>query len=101
VSEAVDVPVKEPAGGYQLWVVQEARLALLAREPSHGYRLRAWLQLALGALARALNAGHVYMTLHRREGAGLVTSARVGQADRPDRKVHELTAPARAQTELA
>jgi DNA-binding PadR family transcriptional regulator len=82
---------KEPARGYQLRVVQEVLLALLAKEASHGYQLRAKLQLALGPLAEVLNAGHVYVTLNRLEKSGLVTSERVGQADRPDRKVYELT----------
>jgi DNA-binding PadR family transcriptional regulator len=83
--------MKEPAHGYQLRVVQEVLLALLAKEALHGYELRARLQLALGPLAEALNAGHVYVTLNRLQKAGLVSSARVGQADRPDRKVYELT----------
>lgn len=82
---------KEPSPGYQLRVVQEVLLALLAKEPAHGYQLRAQLQLALGPLAEVMNDGHVYVTLNRLEKAGLVTSQRVGQADRPDRKVHELT----------
>ena len=93
--QAVDVSMREPAGGYQLRVVQEVLLALLAKEASHGYQLRAGLQLALGPLAEALNAGHVYVTLNRLEKAGLVSSKRVGQADRPDRKVYELTAAGR------
>ena len=89
--QAVDVSMREPSGGYQLRVVQEVLLALLAKEASHGYQVRARLQLALGPLADALNAGHVYVTLNRLEKAGLVSSKRVGQADRPDRKVYELT----------
>jgi DNA-binding PadR family transcriptional regulator len=97
VPEAVGVSGKEPSHGYQLRVVQEVLLALLAREASHGYDLRARVQLALGPLADALNAGHVYVTLNRLEKAGLVTSERVGQADRPDRKVYELTEPGRAR----
>ena len=95
--EAVGVSGKEPSHGYQLRVVQEVLLALLAGEASHGYDLRARVQLALGPLADALNAGHVYVTLNRLEKAGLVTSERVGQADRPDRKVYELTEPGRAR----
>jgi DNA-binding PadR family transcriptional regulator len=93
--EPVGVSVKEPASGYQLRVVQEVLLALLATQASHGYQLRARLQLALGPLAEALNAGQVYVTLTRLEKAGLVSSQRVGQADRPDRKVYELTASGR------
>jgi DNA-binding PadR family transcriptional regulator len=72
--------------------VQEAVLALLAKEPSHGYQLRGRLQEALGPLGDAMNAGQIYVTLTRLEKAGLVTAERVsGQADRPDRKVYALT----------
>jgi DNA-binding PadR family transcriptional regulator len=85
----------ELSPGYQLRVVQEVLLALLAKEPSHGYQLGAQLQMALGPLADALNRGHVYVTLNRLERAGLVVSTRVGQNDRPDRKVYELTASGR------
>jgi DNA-binding PadR family transcriptional regulator len=91
----VSESIKEPSHGYQLRVVQEVLLALLANEPAHGYELRARLQLALGPLAEALNAGQVYVTLTRLERAGLLTSARVGQVDRPDRKVYELSAAGR------
>jgi DNA-binding PadR family transcriptional regulator len=96
-AEAVGMPIKEASQGYQLRVVQEVLLALLASEPSHGYQLRARLQLALGPLAEALNAGQVYVTLNRLEKASLATSERVGQTDRPDRKVYELTAAGRAR----
>jgi DNA-binding PadR family transcriptional regulator len=91
VPEAVGVSTKDPSQGYQLRVVQEVLLALLAKDPSHGYQLRARLQLALGPLAEALNQGQVYVTLTRLEKAGLVASELVGQSDRPDRKVYELT----------
>src|SRR3954471_1997193 len=94
---AVGAASREPSHGYQLRVVQEVLLALLAKDASHGYQLRARLQLALGPLAEVLNAGHVYVTLNRLEKAGLVTSVRVGQVDRPDRKVYELTAAGRAR----
>ena len=94
---AVGGSIKEHSHGYQLRVVQEVLLALLAREASHGYQLRARLQIALGPLAEVLNAGHVYVTLNRLQKAGLVTSERVGQADRPDRKVYELTTAGRAR----
>ena len=91
VPEAVGASVKKSSHSYQLRVVQEVLLALLAKEASHGYQLRARLQLALGPLAEALNAGQVYVTLNRLEKAGLVASERVGQTDRPDRKVYELS----------
>ena len=93
--EPASTPIKEPNQGYQLRVVQEVLLVLLAKEASHGYELRARLQLALGPLAEALNAGHAYVTLNRLAKAGLVTSERVGQTDRPDRKVYELSAMGR------
>jgi DNA-binding PadR family transcriptional regulator len=82
---------QERQPGYQLRVVQEVLLALLAAEASYGYQLRGRLQLALGPLAQALNAGQVYVTLGRLEKAGLIESERVEQTDRPDRKVFRLT----------
>lgn len=93
--EPAAAKIKEPSHGYQLRVVQEVLLALLATKASHGYELRARLQLALGPLAEALNAGQVYVTLSRLEKAGSVTSERVGQSARPDRKVYELSAAGR------
>src|ERR1700757_1270631 len=86
-------------GGYQLRVVREVLLALLAGEASHGYQLRARLALALGPLAEALNDGQVYVTLGRLEKAALVSSKRVGQADRPDRKVYALTPAGRERVD--
>ena len=77
--DAVGVSMKESSDGYQLRVVREVLLALLAREASHGYQLRARLQIALGPLAEALNAGQIYVTLNRLEKAGLVSSERVGR----------------------
>ena len=94
---AVGAVDKEPSHGYQLRVVQEILLALLAKDASHGYQLRARLQLALGPLAEALNAGQVYVTLARLDKAGLVRAEHVGQSDRPDRKVYELTEDGRAR----
>jgi DNA-binding PadR family transcriptional regulator len=93
------MPIPAPLQGYQLRVVQEVLLALLASEASHGYQLRARLALALGPLAGALNDGQVYVTLTRLEKAALVTSERVGQADRPDRKVYALTKPGRERVD--
>jgi DNA-binding PadR family transcriptional regulator len=74
-------------------VKQEVILALLAKEPSHGYQLRGRLSQALGPLGDVLNGGQVYVTLSRLEKAGLVSSERTpGYADRPDRRMFELTA---------
>ncbi len=97
MQEQAGASIREQPQGYQLRVVQEVLLALLAQEPSHGYQLRARLELALGPLAHALNAGQVYVTLNRLEKAGLVASQHVGQSDRPDRKVYELTEPGRTR----
>jgi DNA-binding PadR family transcriptional regulator len=91
VGEVTQLETTEPLHGYKLRIVQEVLLALLAKEASYGYQLHARLALALGPLAGALNAGHVYVTLGRLEKAGLVGAERVGQTDRPDRKVYELT----------
>ncbi|TDD87953.1 PadR family transcriptional regulator [Actinomadura darangshiensis] len=72
--------------------MQDAVLAMLAKEPSHGYRLRARLRQALGPLGESMNAGQVYVTLARLEKAGLVAAERSdGLPDRPDRKVYALT----------
>jgi len=95
--QPAEIPAGGPLNGYQLRVVREVLLALLAGEASHGYQLRARLALALGPLAGALNDGQVYVTLNRLEKAGLVTSERVGQAEKPDRRVYELTTAGRDQ----
>jgi DNA-binding PadR family transcriptional regulator len=84
-------PIRDGTTGFQLGIVREVLLALLARDALHAYELRARLALALGPLAEVLNEGQVYVTLTRLEKAGLVSAQRVGQADRPDRKVYELT----------
>ncbi|MGB8875853.1 MAG: PadR family transcriptional regulator, partial [Solirubrobacteraceae bacterium] len=97
--EPAALPDREPLQGYQLGVVREVLLALLAGEASHGYQLRARLTLALGPLAGALNEGQVYVTLNRLEKAGLLTATRVGQTDRPDRKVYELTPAGRERVD--
>lgn len=72
--------------------MQDAVLAMLAKEPSHGYRLRARLRQVLGPLGESMNAGQVYVTLARLERAGLVVCERVERLpDRSDRKVYALT----------
>lgn len=83
--------VRESSGGSRVRVVQEVLLALLSGSGSYGYQLRAQLQLSLGPLGDSLNAGHLYVTLGRLEKAGLITSSRVEQSDRPDRKAYQLT----------
>jgi DNA-binding PadR family transcriptional regulator len=88
---------REWSRGFQLRVVQEVLLALLSAEPSYGYQLRARLQLALGPLAESLNAGQVYVTLGRLEKSGLLSSERVEQSERPDRRAYALTESGRAR----
>jgi DNA-binding PadR family transcriptional regulator len=90
---------REWSRGFQLRVVQEVLLALLAGERSYGYQLRARLQIALGPLAESLNAGQVYVTLGRLEKAGLVRSERVEQSERPDRRAYSLTEAGRDRLE--
>ena len=90
-------PITDASAGYQLRIVQEVLLALLAKEASHAYQLRAQLAVALGPLADVLKEGQVYVTLSRLEKAGFVSSVRVGQADRPDRKVYELSPTGRGR----
>lgn len=99
MAEAVRASAGRPTDDYQLRVVQEVLLALLAKDPSHGYQVRARLQLAMGPLAEVLNPGHVYVTLNRLERGGLLTSERVGQPDRPERKVYALTAAGRMRVD--
>lgn len=97
MSSVVERVDREWSRGFQLRVVQEVLLALLAAEPSYGYQLRARLQLALGPLAESLNAGQVYVTLGRLEKSGLVSSERVEQSERPDRRAYALTESGRAR----
>jgi DNA-binding PadR family transcriptional regulator len=82
-------PSKHEAHGYQLGVVQEVLLALIAGAPSNGYQLRRQLQMAVGPLAEGLNDGQVYVTLGRLEKAGLVGA---DQDEQTQRKVFRLTA---------
>lgn len=88
-------PIPLPHPAYQLRIVQEVLLALLAREPAHAYKLRARLALALGPLAASMNDGQVYVTVTRLEKAGLVSSMHVARNDRSGRKVYELTGAGR------
>lgn len=97
MSSMVERVDREWSRGFQLRVVQEVLLALLAAEPSYGYQLRARLQLALGPLAESLNAGQVYVTLGRLEKSGLLSSERVEQSERPDRRAYALTKSGRAR----
>src|SRR3954454_19771520 len=85
-------PEETPFSDYQLHVVQEVLLALLAKERCRGSQLRARLQLALGPLAQAINPGHLYVGLSRLEKAGLVRLA--SETDSSVRK-YELTASGR------
>ncbi|MFF0340532.1 PadR family transcriptional regulator [Kribbella sp. NPDC004875] len=68
--------------------MQDAVLAMLAKEPSHGYHLRARLQRSLGPLGESMNPGQIYVTLARLEKAGLIVCE---PAEHADRKVYSLT----------
>lgn len=72
--------------------MQDAVLAMLAKEPSHGYGLQSRLQAVLGGAAPALNPGQIYVTLGRLERAGLVTVVDITRDGGPERKVYGLTA---------
>lgn len=79
LNEPLELSNRESLHGYQLHVVQEVLLALLAQSTAHGYELRARLALAPGPLADALSEGQVYVILGRLEKSGLVRSLRLGQ----------------------
>ncbi|MEV5589135.1 PadR family transcriptional regulator, partial [Nonomuraea pusilla] len=72
--------------------MQDAVLAMLAKEPAHGYHLRVRLRQSLGPLGESMNPGQIYVTLARLEKAGLVVCERAeGLPERPERKVYALT----------
>ncbi len=72
--------------------MQDAVLAMLAKEPTHGYDLHARLRRSLGPLGESMNRGQIYVTLARLERAGLVVGERAdGLPERPERKVYALT----------
>src|SRR3954463_1647740 len=71
--------------------MQDAVLAMLAKEPAHGYHLGARLRRVLGPLGESMNARQIYVTLARLEKAGLVTHELAEGSARPDRKVYALT----------
>jgi DNA-binding PadR family transcriptional regulator len=75
--------------------LQEAMAALLLAGPSHGYQLMATLEAELGPLWET-RASRVYLTLSRMEREGLVTSTRVPQDNRPDRRLLQLTPKGRS-----
>jgi DNA-binding PadR family transcriptional regulator len=83
--------------------VQEAILALLAKEPTYGYELRQRLEAALGPAGGALNPGQVYVTLSRLERAGLVReerrSGRTPGRKATGRRLYELTAEGRQRVD--
>jgi DNA-binding PadR family transcriptional regulator len=72
--------------------MREVLLGLLHKEPAHGYELKGAIESIFGQVWPAVNIGQIYSTLTRLERAGLVRSATVAQASRPDKKVFELTA---------
>lgn len=78
--------------------LQEALSALLLAGATHGYQLMTTLEAELGPLWET-RASRVYLTLARMEQDGLVTSTRVRQQSRPDRRLLRLTSRGRAMAE--
>jgi DNA-binding PadR family transcriptional regulator len=77
--------------------MRHALLALLSKEPAHGYELKQAVEWEFGELWPPVNIGQIYKTLGRLEADGLVRSATVAQASRPDKRVFELTAAGREE----
>ena len=71
--------------------MRNAFLALLSAGPAHGYELKRSFEQAFEGIWPEINAGQIYTTLSRLTRDGLVTSHEVSQADRPNKKVFELT----------
>lgn len=72
-------------------------LALLAEGTAHGYELKQAVEQTFGDAWPPLNIGQIYTTLGRLERDGLVASAHVAQAGRPDKRVYELTEAGREE----
>lgn len=68
-----------------------ALLGLLARESLTGYELTSRIRERVGPFWSTSHS-QVYPALARLEAAGLVTHQVVPQSDRPDKKVHAITA---------
>jgi DNA-binding PadR family transcriptional regulator len=66
-------------------------LALLAEGAAHGYEIKQGIEQLFGDAMPPINIGQIYTTLGRLERDGLVASAHVAQAGRPDKRVYELT----------
>lgn len=75
-----------------------ALAALLLTGPSHGYELHATLEAELGS-TWATRPAQVYLTLGRMARDGLVTSERIRQDTRPDRRRLTLTDAGRRAAE--
>jgi DNA-binding PadR family transcriptional regulator len=71
--------------------IQHAVLSLLDDGPTHGYELKRRFEAAIGPQWGRLNIGHLYQTLDRLARDGFVTSERVSNDVRPDRRVYALT----------
>src|SRR2546425_12833798 len=76
--------------------IKYAILGLLSDGPLHGYELKTAYE---GELVpdSPLNFGQVYTTLDRLSRDGLVAHDLVRQAERPDKKVYELTRDGRKE----
>lgn len=77
--------------------VRHAVLALLAAGPSHGYELKRAFDADVGEQWGPLNIGHLYQVLERLARDGCVTSTRIAQTDKPDRRTYSLTEAGQAE----
>jgi DNA-binding PadR family transcriptional regulator len=66
-------------------------LSLLASGAAHGYELKQRHDRLFQGIWPPINVGQIYVTLGRLERDGLAAHTPVPQAERPDRKVYELT----------
>jgi len=77
--------------------IYHAVLALLTDGPSYGYELKANFEASIGPQWGRLNPGQIYQTLERLDRRGYVSSERVHQDTRPDRRVYALTEAGRTE----
>lgn len=72
-------------------------MSLLARQPAHGYELHHEIEERLRGLMSSVNPGQIYATLQRLERDGLIAGVDVEQAERPNKRVYELTSDGAAE----
>ena len=77
--------------------MREVILGVLAKGSAHGYELKAAIEGLFGDAWPSINIGQIYTTLGRLERDGLVAGRQVAQANRPDKKVYDLTTEGRTE----